>query len=68
MTITDKDHFVLLKKISGIKEQVGKISIYGNHDMKDMRNEFDGMIERLIDVVNELHKKEELTEVKTNGQ
>jgi hypothetical protein len=58
MTIPDKDHFVLPKTISGIKEQVRKTNIYGNDDLKEMRNNFDGMLEQLLDVVNELHKVE----------
>ena len=57
--LNDKDHFVILKTISGINEQVHKTNCYGNDDMKEMRNNFNGMLEQLLDVCSELHSEQE---------
>ena len=57
--IPDKDHFILLKTIKGIKDNVDKTYTLGNDDLQYMRDEFLGYLRRLVDVVNELHKEEE---------
>ena len=62
MTINDADQFALLKVIGGLKEQVHKTPSYGDDGMKELRNDFFGMLEQLTEVVQELHK-EELTAV-----
>ena len=55
--IPDKDHFILLKTIKGIKDNVDKMYTLGNDDLQYMRDEFLGYLRRLVDVVNELHKE-----------
>jgi hypothetical protein len=57
--IGDKDHFILLKTIKGIKDNVDKMYTLGNDDLQYMRDEFLGYLRRLVDVVNTLHKEEE---------
>ena len=59
--ISDKDHFVLLKTLAGIREEVHKPNCYGNDDLKDMRNAFLGFIQGLVDMVQEPPSEEELT-------
>jgi hypothetical protein len=56
--ILDKDHFILLKTIKGIKDNVDKMYTFGNDDLQYMRDEFLGYLRRLVEVVNELHKEE----------
>jgi len=58
--IPDKDHFILLKTIKGIKDNVDKMYTLGSDDLQYMRDEFLGYLRRLVDVVNELHKEEEI--------
>jgi hypothetical protein len=57
--IRDEDHFILLKTIKGIKDNVDKMYTLGNDDLQYMRDKFLGYLQRLVDVVNELHKDEE---------
>ena len=57
--IPDKDYFILLKTIKGIKDNVDKTYTLGNDDLQYMRDEFLGYLRRLVDVVNTLHKEEE---------
>lgn len=57
--ISDSDQFVLLKVLSAMKERVHKTNCYGNDDLKEMRNNFNGMLEQLLDVCNELHSEQE---------
>ena len=57
--IPDKDHFILLKTIKGIKDNVDKMYTLGNDDLQNMRDEFLGYLRRLVDVINTLHKEEE---------
>lgn len=58
--IPDNDHFVLLKTIKGIKDNVDKMYTLGNDDLQFMRDEFLGYLKQLVDVVNALHKEEEI--------
>jgi hypothetical protein len=50
--IPDKDHFVLLKTIKGIKDNVDKMYTLGNDELQFMRDEFLGYLRQLVDVVN----------------
>ena len=60
--IEDKEQFILLKTIKGIKENVDKMYTLGNDELQFMRDEFLGYLRQLVEVVNELHtEKEELT-------
>jgi hypothetical protein len=61
--ISDADHFVLLKTIKAIKDRTDKVYTLGNDDLQNMRDEFLGYLAELRDVVNELHKEEELTAI-----
>jgi len=63
IVIPDKDHFVLLKTIKGIKDNVDKMYTLGNDDLQYMRDEFLDYLLQLVDVVNVLHtEKDELTD------
>jgi hypothetical protein len=57
--IPDNDHFILLKTIKGIKDNVDKMYTLGNDDTQYIRDEFLGYLRQLVDIVNELHKEEE---------
>jgi hypothetical protein len=61
--LSDADHFVLLKTIKAIKDRTDKVYTLGNDDLQNMRDEFLGYLAELRDVVNELHKEEELTAI-----
>ncbi|HET7149222.1 MAG TPA: hypothetical protein VFI73_12060 [Candidatus Nitrosopolaris sp.] len=54
--INDKDHFTLLKTISGIKENVDKMATLCHDDTQYVRNEFLEYMQMLIDVVNTVHE------------
>jgi hypothetical protein len=56
--IPDKDHFVLLKTIKGIKDNVDKMYTLGNDDTQYVRDQFSVYLRQLTEVVNELHKDE----------
>jgi hypothetical protein len=58
--IPDRDHFALLKTIKGIKDNVDKMYTLGNDDLQYVRDEFLGYLKQLVDVVNALHKEEEI--------
>jgi hypothetical protein len=58
--LSDSDHFVLLKTIKGIKDNVDKMATLGNDDTQYVRNEFLVYLQLLMGVVNELHKEEEV--------
>jgi hypothetical protein len=60
LTISDSDHFILLKTIKGIKDNVDKMATLGIDDTQYVRNEFLGYLTLLTGVVNELHKEEEI--------
>jgi hypothetical protein len=61
--IDDKSHFILLKTISGIKENVDKMATLRNDDTQYVRNRFLESLQMLMGVVNELHKDEEIKAV-----
>lgn len=61
--ISDADHFALLKTIKAIRDRTDKVYTLGNDDLQNMRDEFLGCLAELRDVVNELHKEEELTAI-----
>ena len=58
MTVSDADHFILLKTLKTIKDKVDKMYTLGNDDTQYIRNEFLGYLSQLMDIVNELHKEE----------
>ena len=58
--INDKDHFVLLKTIKGIKDNVDKMATLGNDDTQYMRDQFLEYLKLLVGVVNTLHSEEEI--------
>jgi hypothetical protein len=55
--IEDKDHYILLKTIKGIKDNVDKMYTLGNDELQYMRDEFLEYLRQLIDVVNTLHSE-----------
>ena len=58
MTISDTDHFILLKTIKGIKDNVDKMATLGNDNAQYMRDTFLDYLNLLSGIVNELYKKE----------
>lgn len=51
MTLSQEDHFILSKTISGIQEQVKR---YNGYMEPDALEELEGLLAGLRDVVNEL--------------
>jgi hypothetical protein len=49
--IEDKDHYILLKTIKGIKDNVDKMYTLGNDELQFMRDEFLNYLRQLVDVV-----------------
>jgi hypothetical protein len=53
LTISDKEHLVLLK------DNVDKMATLGNDDSQYLRNQFLDYLKLLTGVVNELHEEKE---------